>query len=152
LRLLLLGGGEVEEELRAQARQLGIDQRVVITGMIANGYRYLPALDVFVLPSLSEGLPIALLEAMATPLPVVATRVGGIPEVIDGLAPLVESRNAQQLAAALTTLLSQSEAQRHALAEILHCRLTENYAIDLYRQRYRDLISELTTPTARAKI
>lgn len=150
LHLLLLGGGDLEEALRAQAEQLGIAARTTITGMIANGYRYLPALDIFALPSLSEGLPIALLEAMATRLPAVATRVGGIPETVDDLVPLVSSRDAEQLAGALASVLDSSPAQRAACGDALYQRLRDHFAIEHYRRRYRTLINPAGDPTVTA--
>ena len=64
------------------AGRLGIDQTCIFTGHRADVHHLLAAMDVFALPSLSEGIPMALLEAMSLGVPVVATRVGGIPEVI----------------------------------------------------------------------
>ena len=86
---VLVGLGPLEEELRALAVELGIGGRVRFPGSRDDVFALLPAFDVFVLSSRFEGLPIALLEAMATGVAPVATRVGGIPEVItdgqDGL-------------------------------------------------------------------
>jgi glycosyltransferase involved in cell wall biosynthesis len=141
--LILLGGGEQEEALRTQAAQLGIGDRMIITGMIADGYRYLQALDLFVQPSLSEGLPIALLEALATRLPVIGTRVGGIPEVITEEALLVPSADSDALAKALTDVLNRSAGQRASSIAALHDHLLEHFAVDVYRRRYRELAREM---------
>ena len=85
-RLLIVGGGPLERELRALARSLGIERACLFVDPAddrrAGVYDLMAALDVFVLPSLSEGLPMALLEAMALGVPVVASAVGGVPEVI----------------------------------------------------------------------
>jgi glycosyltransferase involved in cell wall biosynthesis len=81
-RLLLLGGGELAADLRAQAAGLGLSDRVMLAGERPDVAGLLPALDLFVMPSLTEGVSIALLEACAAGLPVVATNVGGNPEIV----------------------------------------------------------------------
>ena len=79
---LLVGGGPLESEIRAQVRDLGLSERVRMTGFRPDGRRLMTAMDVFLMTSEFEGLPIALLEAMTLGKPVVSTRVGGIPEVL----------------------------------------------------------------------
>jgi glycosyltransferase involved in cell wall biosynthesis len=97
----------LEAELRALVQELGLEETVMFTGMRTDVYRLLPGFDVFALSSRYEGLPIALLEAMATGVACVATRVGGIPEVVvhgrEGL--LVEPADPGVLAAALEKLV-----------------------------------------------
>jgi glycosyltransferase involved in cell wall biosynthesis len=106
-RLVLGGNGEVEQA-RQQAEALGIAQHVHFAGWVDGDTktRLLAEADVFVLPSHNEGLPVAILEAMAVALPVLSTRVGGIPELVregqDGL--LVNAGDQQALAAAMVTL------------------------------------------------
>ncbi|HEY4529603.1 MAG TPA: glycosyltransferase [Luteimonas sp.] len=116
LRLVLIGDGPLREELQARTRALGIDSRVHFTGARDDVARLLPALDAFVLPSRTEGLSIALLEACAAGLPVVASAVGGNPEIIEdghtGL--LVPSDDAAALQAGLRRLLAD-DALRHRL-------------------------------------
>lgn len=81
--LLVIGKGELEASLKAQVEQLGIGANVCFLGLRQDVSRLLSVLDVFVLPSLSEGLSLALLEAMAAGKPVVATAVGGNPELVE---------------------------------------------------------------------
>ncbi len=105
--LVLVGTGPLEDELRGLAAELGVADRVVFFGSRGNVFDLLPALDVFALSSRFEGLPIALLEAMATGIAPVAASVGGIPEVItdgeDGL--LVPPGDPAALASALDKAL-----------------------------------------------
>jgi glycosyltransferase involved in cell wall biosynthesis len=82
VRLEILGDGELRGELQQLARQLGVEDVVHFHRERPDVAGFLSRLDVFVLPSLSEGLPLSLLEAMAASLPIVATRVGGIPEIV----------------------------------------------------------------------
>lgn len=82
-RLVLIGSGPLEDDLRAAADGLGIADRVSFAGSRTDVPRLLPAFDVFALSSRYEGLPIALLEALATGLPCVTTSAGGIPEVVE---------------------------------------------------------------------
>lgn len=118
-RLIIVGDGPLAAQLEALAKELGISEQVLFAGFQRDVTRYLRDMDVFVLSSLHEGVPMALLEAMSMYIPVVCTRVGGIPEVIvdnhNGL--LVDSDDAGALAAAL---------QRIASDRTFAARLAEN--------------------------
>ena len=112
---LFAGRGEREAALKEQALNLGIDARVRFLGFRQDVPALLGMCDVFVQPSLSEGLSIAVLEAMAAARPVVTTRVGGNPElVVDGeTGSLVEPADAGGLASAVIRILSDpAEARR----------------------------------------
>jgi glycosyltransferase involved in cell wall biosynthesis len=92
-RFMLVGDGPLRDELERRAVELGLDGKVVFVGLQEDVRPFLAAMDLFLMTSEFEGLPLALLEAMASRVPVVATPAGGIPEVIcDGdhgrLAPV----------------------------------------------------------------
>ena len=105
------GRGQLEKELKDQVHRLGLDERVHFLGLRQDVSTILALLDVFVLPSLSEGLSMAILEAMMAGKPVIATRVGGNPEIVlDGETGfLVPPRDSQTLADKLVTLLTNKE-------------------------------------------
>ena len=110
-RVAIAGRGDQEEPLRRLAAELGLSDRVHLLGLRDDVETVFAAADVFVQPSLSEGLPLAVLEAMANGLPVVATRVGGIPEaVVDGKTGLlVPPGDPAALAAALAAVLDADD-------------------------------------------
>ena len=112
-RLVLVGDGVLEADLRRAAAALPAG-RVVFAGWRTDPARCLGAADLFVLPSHREGLPLAVLEAMAAGIPVVATRVGGVPDALDGGAcgRLVPPGDAPALASALVGLLRDPAARR----------------------------------------
>ena len=103
--LLLVGRGPLQEALQKQAHAAGI--AYTFTGFLPDVYPALSAMDLFILPSLSEGMGLALLEAMHAGLPIIATHVGGIPEVIrneqEGL--LIPPRDPEKIAAACLKVL-----------------------------------------------
>jgi glycosyltransferase involved in cell wall biosynthesis/protein-tyrosine-phosphatase len=105
-RFLLAGDGPLQKGLRDLAAALGIADRCLFPGAVTDVHEVIAAMDVFVLPSLHEGVPIALLEAMALRRPVVVTAVGGLPEVVtdafDGV--LIEAGNDRALAKACLRL------------------------------------------------
>ena len=110
VRLALVGDGPERERLRARAERAGLAERVAFVGHIATPGDFLQAADVVVLPSRSEGIPNVALEAMALGRPLVATAVGGTPEiVVDGVSGiLVRADDSQRLAAALDRVLADS--------------------------------------------
>jgi glycosyltransferase involved in cell wall biosynthesis len=122
---LVVGEGPLENVLRETARELRIDDRVYFLGFREDAIEILSTMDVFVLTSLHEGIPLSLLEAMCLGVPVVATKVGGIPEVIeDGCSGLlVELGDEQATATAILAMLSPEakgigrEARRRVLQE-----------------------------------
>jgi len=114
LSCLVVGTGELQAQLHDQVAELGLERCVVFTGMRTDVPRLVAALDVFIMPSRWEGLPIALLEAMASSKPVLCTRVGGIPDVVhegdNGL--LIEPGDAPALQARLEWLLDDAAARQ----------------------------------------
>ena len=120
-RFLFVGSGPLEPGLRLLARQLGVDHACVFVDPAidrrASVYDLIAAMDVFVLPSLHEGIPMALLEALALERPVVASAVGGIPEIVTHEASglLVEPKNDRQLADACLDLVRDRD-RAHAFA------------------------------------
>ena len=108
LKCLIIGDGEERTNLYARIRALGLEQCVHITGFRQDIPEMLALLDVFVLPSLEEGIPQALTQALAMERPVVATAVGGVPEVVkDGVTGLlVPPRNPQILSKKLAFFLN----------------------------------------------
>ena len=107
---LLVGGGPLEADIRAQVESLGLSARVRMPGFRPDGRRLMSAMDVFLMTSEFEGLPIALLEAMTLAKPVVSTRVGGIPEVLTaGSAGLLAGIGAvEELSACVLNLLNDA--------------------------------------------
>ncbi len=113
-QLLIVGEGKMKEELVAKCRRLGIGKKVFFVPSVNDTRGVLQAMDVFVMPSLKEGLGLALMEAMALGLPVIGSDAGGIKSLIhdelNGL--LVKPANAKELASAiLTLLLDQGKAK-----------------------------------------
>lgn len=117
-RFVILGDGELKAELEHQIRRLHLGQHVVLGGFRSDVLGLLKGLDVFVMSSVTEGLGSALLDAMAAGRPIVATRAGGIPEIVtDGEnGVLVPPRDGRAMADAIVALL-RNPARRARLAE-----------------------------------
>jgi glycosyltransferase involved in cell wall biosynthesis len=110
-QLVMVGGGPMEPEIRARAASGGFAGQVVLAGRKQSGEvaRYMQAADLLCLPSENEGVPNVILEAFASGLRVVASRVGGIPEVLcqDALGRLFVRGNRQELQSAIAELLAE---------------------------------------------
>ena len=147
VRLVIVGDGPLRQGLEEVAARLGED--VIFTGTRTDVARLLNAMDVFVLPSLHEAFPIAILEAMAVRLPVVATRVGGVPEVIrDGATGLLVPPNDEHaLHSALHRLLTEPQLAE-MLAQAGQKHVYEHFTIDKMVQNVEQLYEKL----ARRKI
>jgi glycosyltransferase involved in cell wall biosynthesis len=139
-RVAIAGRGDEEARLRALATELGVADRLHLLGLRDDVDTVLAAADVFVQPSLSEGLPLAVLEAMAAGLPVVATRVGGVAEAVrDGeTGYLVPSADPPALADALAKVLG-SEDRGAAFGARGRMRAEQEFSIGVMAERYRNL-------------
>jgi glycosyltransferase involved in cell wall biosynthesis len=144
LHLAIAGRGELADALIAQARAQGIGHRVHLIGLRPDVAAVLAAGDVFVLPSLSEGLPLALLEAMFAGRAIVASDVGEVGAALDhGRAGLlVPPGNAAALAAALDGILTHSDRAR-ALGRQAQARAAAEYDASNMVRRYRSMYDEL---------
>lgn len=135
IRLFVLGNGPERGRLEEQVRAAGIDRQVVLQGYVENASQYLPLLDALVLPSLTEGLPMVLLEAMAAQTPVIASAVGGIPSTLNGLGLLVEPGNTDALAAAIENFAADA-ARYKEQAAIARSRVEAEYSARAMATRY----------------
>ncbi len=151
---LIVGRGRLREELETQARSLGVDPYIRFLGHRDDVRDLLGLFDVFVLPSLSEGMPLALLEAMAASVPPVATRVGGVSEVVDegksGL--LVPTTSAQALANGILILLEdpiRAKEMGNCARETVVNRFSLPQMIEAYQEIYAGLLRQRKHPRAR---
>jgi glycosyltransferase involved in cell wall biosynthesis len=128
LRALIVGEGPQRNELRQLSSELGLGDRVVFAGFQEDVAQWLPCMDVFVLPSLTEGTPMALLEAMAHGVPAIASAVGGIPQVIKHgeTGILVSPGSTEEIRKATLAMVGDPAARQ---------KLAEN-ALALVRRRY----------------
>jgi len=148
-RLLIVGDGPCRAELEQLIIELALSSRVHLLGERDDIPQVLRALDIFTLPSLGEGISNAILEAMATGLPVVATRVGGNPELVqDGVTGfLVARRSADALAAALLRYVEDSLlVRRHGDAGRM--RVLDTFSLSRMFAAYGDLYSRITEKAA----
>jgi glycosyltransferase involved in cell wall biosynthesis len=143
-RLLILGEGSERPALEAQARRLGLDRSVCLPGFREGAAGYLKHFDLFVLSSLTEGLPLAVLEAMQAGVPVLATRVGAVPELLaEGDAGyLLDTVSADAIAAAIGTLRRQPQAVRQRV-ERAGRRVRELYSSRRMAAGYTDIYRQL---------
>jgi glycosyltransferase involved in cell wall biosynthesis len=141
-RALIVGDGPDRAELEAEIRRLEIGDRVQLLGERRDVLELLADADVFVLSSVSEGLPVSVLEAMAAGLPVVGSRVGGVPElVVEGeTGLLVEPGDPDKLAAAIDRLLADPELRRR-LGHAGRARAQGRFALESFRRAHVELYS-----------
>lgn len=133
---VMIGYGPEAERLRRRALELGLGASVRFYENIRDASRYFPAFDTYVLSSRSEGLPIVLLEAMAARTPIVATRVGGVTDVVgDEQGWLVPPEDPAALAGAIDDSLRRRDVAADK-AEKAHARLVTDYALDAFLERY----------------
>ena len=141
--LRIAGGGPLWEQIQAQTNRLGLNSSVSLEGATRDVVSFLGQLDVFVLSSITEGLPLVILEAMAAALPVVSTRVGGVPEVAPegDIAWYGEPAQPASLAeamyqAATCTDLAARGARARSLAK-------DRYGLELMQEQYEALFRRL---------
>ncbi len=151
--LVILGEGPERESLSKLSEKLGVSDRVLLAGYEDRAYRFLPSFDVFALPSRTEGLPVTLLEAMQAGVPIVATRVGEIPEVLDqgGLGELADPGDAEGLARALTAVHGNRDLALEK-SRLARDKALSAYSSDRMAQGYLHLYASLLRERTRSTI
>lgn len=141
---LFVGDGRERSNLERMVFKLGIEDKVIFAGMRKDIPEILSILDVFVLPSLNEGLPIALLEAQAAKVPVVATRVGAIPDVVkDGVTGiLIPPEDPEAIAKSIVRVLSDRKSACN-MAQRGFERVRDNFSAEKMADKYLSLYQEL---------
>lgn len=148
LRLLLVGDGPERSRLHAQAAARGLESRVTFAGRRSDVRPFLAAMDLFAAPSRTEGQGVALIEALACGLPVVGSRVGGIPEVVpEGRCGLLVAPGAPEALATAIAALARDPDRRAAMAGEAS-RHAERYALSEGVARLARLYDELLAPLA----
>ncbi len=145
---LFVGDGTQRPYLENRASKLGIADKVIFAGMRKDIREILSILDVFVLPSLNEGLPMALLEAQAARIPVVATRVGAIPDVLeDGVTGiLIPPKEPEAIAEAIVMILSDKNLAS-GIAQKGFERVRDNFSSEKMGDKYLSIYKELIEST-----
>jgi glycosyltransferase involved in cell wall biosynthesis len=145
----ILGDGPERKKLELLSQQLGINDAVTFHGAVHGVAPYLQRSALFVLPSLSEGMPNVVLEAMACAVPVITTKVGGtVDMIVDGKnGLLVEAGNAEQLTAAMRDVLTDHDLGER-LGREARRTIEQNFAmdrvVDQYVKLYADMLSSET--------
>ena len=146
-RLTIVGDGPQLPELRERAQRLGIADRVAFEGAVGQDAvrGYYERADVFALPSFAEGLPVVLIEAMAMGLPVVASRITGIPELVEeGISGrLVVPGRGDQLVDALAALASASDDERRAMGRSGRDRVVAEFDVRDTALELRSLLERI---------
>jgi glycosyltransferase involved in cell wall biosynthesis len=144
-RLVVIGDGPLMAAMRARSAALGLAGRVDLAGSLprAQALERLAGLDVLVVPSLWEGMPLAPLEAMAIGVPVAASRVGGLPEIIvDGQTGLLIDGHDPASYARAVRRLTDGSALRGRIVERARAEVARRFSWAVARQTYLELYRE----------
>jgi glycosyltransferase involved in cell wall biosynthesis len=144
LKVVIVGEGPDRQAIESMIQRFGLQSKVILAGQHSDMPGIYAAMDIFVLPSLNEGLPMTILEAMAASRPVIATRVGAIPSVIkDGeTGLLVDPGDVNGLRDALTRLLTDSDLCC-SIGSAGHDWVSRNYTSEAMALKYRAMYDEV---------
>lgn len=149
-QLVIIGAGREEARLRAEAERLKVSEQVHLLGFRENALRFVRAFDLWAMPSLAEGLGLALLEGMSGRLPVIASNVPAMFPLIQGAGGIaVPPADVDALAGALTEYLALSDAQLREKGEQAYRYLVKNHDIETFRQHYLALINSALKEAAK---
>ena len=145
VKLVIVGDGPLLSSLRLQAASLKLGDKVIFTGIRNDIPEILGMMDIFVLPSLVEGMPMVLLEAMAAQKPIVATKVGAVPKLIEhnktGL--LIEPKDPDSIYASIAVLLQDKEKAKLVSLNAFE-RVKNEFSSSLMAQKYSAVYKEIT--------
>lgn len=146
-RLTLMGAGGLEAELKNQAQQLGQSDYIRFSGFVANAQAQFHRYHLVVMPSLTEGIPVTLLESIRNKTPIMASAVGGIPQVLGVDNPLlIAPASADSIVKKCREWLQKTLAEREQLIEQNYQRYLQGYTADAMASSYRAVYQTLIAP------
>ena len=145
-RLMIVGEGQERDNLAREIQQLGLSDQVELCPYTSDIKAVYAKLDLFVLPSLAEGIPNVLLEAMANSVPCVATRVGSVPDVVeDGVSGvLVEAGDPQAFGEAMCKVLAAPADERRCMVDAARDKLAREFSPSVRAGRFQDVYESLS--------
>lgn len=152
VRLILVGDGSQRKMLEQRAVELNLKQHISFVGFQKDVLPWLSIADCFVLPSLTEGTPMVVLEAMAAGVPVIATRVGGVPDVVaDGVnGVLVPCKDVEALQASMSQIIANPQLRENYRREARKT-VTSRYSIEPWSQKILHIYQKLCSSNADGK-
>ena len=138
-QLIIIGDGILESELQNEVKTLKLTEKIIFTGFLSEAYQYLKAFDVFVLPSIQEAFGRVLTEAMTARIPVISTRVHGIPEVIGQFGILIEAHHPEMLAEAMMKTIHWNPEKRDQMTQQAYTRTQSLFSIPSFQKKFWDL-------------
>lgn len=143
IKFLIIGDGQDRPNLESRITNYGLEKEIILLGQMPEAFKYMKAFDVFILPSVKEGFPWVILESMAAKLPVIATSVGAVPEIIENgeNGILVEPKNPEELAKAVKYLL-ENERVRQEFGIQAHQTVLFKFPIEKMVHETEELFSD----------
>lgn len=141
MRLILVGDGPTHEELKSDAKELGIDDSVVFTGNVSDVEVYYAQSDVFVLCSHQEAMPLSALEAMAAGLPIISSRVGGMVDVVQDNGLLLKENCEDELTNAILQMYNERSSNEYLKKASL--RIVQNYSAQEMADQYIEIYTRV---------
>lgn len=135
-KLIIMGVGQLEASLKNTIQSLNLQHDIILTGFIAEGFKYMKAFDCFILSSTQEAFGRVLLEAMIAKRPIIATRVHGIPEVVENIGTLVDAKDVDQMAAAMKNIYDLSFEARLAKGEASYQHAISEFSIPKFYEQF----------------
>ncbi|NWB86610.1 glycosyltransferase [Pseudomonas gingeri] len=150
-QLAIIGAGREEANLKAEIERLGLEGRAYLLGFRENALQYVRAFDIWAMPSLSEGMSLALMEGISGHLPVIASDIPAMSSVVQAAGGLlVKPADVPSLTSALDSYLGLSDEALQAKGEQAYRYLHEHHDIEVYRQEYLNLIETGLVQAGRA--
>ncbi|MHB1221947.1 MAG: glycosyltransferase [Gammaproteobacteria bacterium] len=138
-KLIILGEGSLEAKLKEQVHHYGLTHDIIFAGFVPQASHYMNAFDCFVLTSVQEAFGRVLLEAMIAKLPIIATEVNGIPEVMRDTGKLIKPRDPIALITSMTQIYETSKRDRDAIGEKAWQHVNKNYSIPAFKKQFWSL-------------
>lgn len=145
-QLIVVGDGSQMQELQNLAKQLGVEQRVIFTGVQYEVEKYLAMFDVYAITSQDEGMPLSVLEAMATGLPVVGTNVGALPQMVTNQTGILLRKAAPDDVSNALSMLYADKSARFEKGKNSRQFVLEKYSLDRMIEQYQALFERAGQP------